>query len=116
MAFFAAPPTLWPLRALLVALLVARCAALHVVVAGATGRVGREVVRILTRQGVSHVALTRDLSRAKRTLQRAVVEQPGGAVGACVVKYASLGAGRRCCAVSSEHRVSTRGYEYSGYR
>jgi len=25
------------------------------------------------------------------------------------VKYASLGAGRRCCAVSSEHRVSTRG-------
>ena len=58
----------WSRGALLIALFLARCAALHVVVAGATGKVGREVVRILARQSVSHVALTRDPPRAKRVL------------------------------------------------
>ena len=39
-----------------------------VVVAGATGTVGRELVRILRRQDVPTVALGRDVLRAKRML------------------------------------------------
>ena len=42
--------------------------ALHCIVAGATGKVGRELVRVLRRQGVSHLALTRDVLAAKRLL------------------------------------------------
>ena len=54
-------------RALLLSLW-ASARALKVVVAGATGKVGRELVRVLQRQGVPHVALTRDILAAKRLL------------------------------------------------
>ena len=41
---------------------------LHVVVAGATGKVGRELIRILRRQAVPATAITRDVLRAKRLM------------------------------------------------
>ena len=62
-------------RALLLSLW-ASARALKVVVAGATGKVGRELVRVLQRQGVPHVALTRDILAAKRLLGVATPSVP----------------------------------------
>ena len=56
------------LRLALLLALAATARALRVVVAGATGKVGRELVRVLKRQGVEHAALTRDVLAAKRLL------------------------------------------------
>ena len=58
------------------------------------------------------------LSRGVRACG-ACVERPGSKASCSSRKeayadYANIGAGMRYCAVCSEHRVETRGYEYSG--